>query len=166
MIIWVLIFSCIDGSSKWVRFESYNCGLFSIFCFPKTMTFVLSSSSFTFLPSKPRFFVKKCFAFAVICSSVSSFTRVMPSTIMQALRWYCWRLSTSCSRRLLAFLVTSSTPSNSSTLFSSISILAVSDFIVSSSCRFAFGVTGVVFFAGVESVFFCFFLSCVHFSCG
>ena len=68
---------------------------------------------------------------------------------------------------MLAFLVTSSTTSNSSTLFSSISIMAMSDFIVSSLCGLAFGVTGGVFFARVESVFFLlFFLNCVHFSCG
>ena len=56
------------------------------------------------------------------------------------------------SGRLTAFLVTSCAPSNSNTSISSISVLAVSDFIVSSSCGFAFGVTGGVFFAGVESV--------------
>ena len=64
---------------------------------------------------------------------------------------------------MLVVLVTSNTPSSSNT---HISILAVSDFTVSSSCSFVFCVTGDrVFFTvnGVESVFLT--VSFEHFSC-
>ena len=57
----------------------------------------------------------------------------------------------------MVFLVRYNTPSNSNTRFSSISILAVNDSVVSSSCGFVFGVTGAgVSFTGdgMESVFF------------
>lgn len=120
----------------------------------------LSSSSFTLLSPKPRLFNKKFFVLAVSFSSVSCFFGAVPSTIMHARNGYCWRLLSSCSRRILAFLVIYSTPSNSNTHFSSLSILVVSDWIVVSIMSLVFGVADSVFFAWVESALF---RSCTHF---
>ena len=129
MIIWLLIFSCsvccfclhrrkLEMIEIWTVYGIIvDC--FPSFAFPRQWH--LLSSSFTFLSSKPRFFIKKFFVFAVICSSVSSFTGVMLSTIMQAWRWLLLLLKIVNfvleEAVMLAFLVTSSTPSNSSTLF-------------------------------------------------
>ena len=141
-----------------MRFEWYNCGLFSIFCFLKTMTFVKLIIYFPFLKTKIFYQEVFCFCRNFFFSFIFYWGNVVDNNASAALV-----LSTSCLRRLLAFLVTSSTPSSSNTRFSSIPILAVSDFIVSSSCGSVFSVTGAVFSAG-ETVSF--FFSCVHFSCG